>query len=46
MKWIIQNNLLAEGSLNEIQNACKDNGIEYKMDINKFVKSITDYMVS
>lgn len=30
IRWIIQNNLIAENDLNEIQNACKDMGVEFE----------------
>lgn len=30
LRWIIQNNLIAENDLKEVQNACKDMGIEFQ----------------
>lgn len=30
VRWVIQNNLIAENDLNEIQNTCRDMGVEFK----------------
>lgn len=30
IRWIIQNNLIAENDLQEVQNACKDMGVEFE----------------
>jgi hypothetical protein len=30
IRWVIQNNLIAENELKEIQNTCKSIGVEYE----------------
>jgi hypothetical protein len=38
IRWVIQNNLIAENELKEIQNTCKSIGVEYE-EVQSFLSS-------
>ena len=45
IRWVLQNNLIAENDRAQLQEACKEIGVEfYHADIKKYVKAVTEYI--